>query len=405
LRNNYFVKLIKYIKNVHYIDKKFDKLKDGRVNPTYKTKQVILPVLFGFLLRIKSLNQLNFMLKENEFQNLFVKGTKLPGIDTIRDTLKVLNTDGLYNANKSIIKKAIQNKTFINGTIDGYTAVAIDGTKFFGSYKKCCPKCLTTVIKGKQYYYHSGAVMSTIGDGPKLVIDYELYNPKMDWSRKDEGEINVSKRLLTRVLKDNKSLVDVVFYDALVCNSVWINQCIDMNVDTIVRVKNNNNKCLRKVKALANKSESVAVWDDEKGIEKIEVYERVFNMNDVGRPLRFVKFAIKHPDKRRSQIMIVTTCMEMSLKTIYKMIKARWIIENSIFNNLKNHADLNHCFVHGGKAVEAIISFMFIASNLFQLFKVRRIKNHVPIQIELLRLLFKGMYLLKYESKLIFDTG
>ena len=73
LRNNYFVKLIKYIKNVHYIDKKFDKLKDGRVNPTYKTKQVILPVLFGFLLRIKSLNQLNFMLKENEFQNLFVK--------------------------------------------------------------------------------------------------------------------------------------------------------------------------------------------------------------------------------------------------------------------------------------------------------------------------------------------
>ena len=87
------------------------------------------------------------------------------------------------------------------------------------------------------------------------------------------------------------------------------------------------------------------------------------------------------------------------------MIKARWIIENSIFNNLKNHADLNHCFVHGGKAVEAIIYLMFIASNLFQLFKVRRIKNHVPIQIELVRLLFKGMYLLKYESKLIFDTG
>ena len=176
-------------------------------------------------------------------------------------------------------------------------------------------------------------------------------------------------------------------------------------IDTIVRVKNNNNKSFRKVKALANKSESVAVWDDEKDIEKIEVYERIFNMNDVGQPLRFVKFAIKHPNKRRSQIMIVTTCTGMSLKTIYKMIKARWIIENSIFNNLKNHADLNHCFVHGGKAVEAIIYLMFIASNLFQLFKVRRIKNHVPIQIELVRLLFKGMYLLKYESKLIFDTG
>lgn len=42
----------------------------------------MLPVLFGFLLRIKSLNELNCMLKENEFKNLFPKGTKLPLIDT-----------------------------------------------------------------------------------------------------------------------------------------------------------------------------------------------------------------------------------------------------------------------------------------------------------------------------------
>ena len=128
-------------------------------------------------------------------------------------------------------------------------------------------------------------------------------------------------------------------------------------------------------------------------------------MNDVDQPLRFVKFAIKHPDKRRSQIMIVTTCMEMKLRTLYKMIKARWIIENSIFNNLKNHADLDHCFIHGGNAVEGIISLMFIASNLFQLFKMRRIKNHIFMQIELIRLLFKGLYLLKYDNTLIFDTG
>ena len=91
----------------------------------------------------------------------------MPGIDTVRDTLKVLNTDGLYNANKSIIKKAIQNKTFINGTIDGYTAVAIDGTKFFGSYKKCCPKCLTTVIKGKQYYQASGTDINLLESDTK----------------------------------------------------------------------------------------------------------------------------------------------------------------------------------------------------------------------------------------------
>ena len=128
-------------------------------------------------------------------------------------------------------------------------------------------------------------------------------------------------------------------------------------------------------------------------------------MKGVDRQLRFIKFTTKYEDKRRSQIMIVTTSHEMSLQTLYKMIKARWNIENSVFNNLKNGADLGHCFVYGGNSVEAIISLIFIAFNLFQLFKLKRIKNHVPIQKELIRLLFKGLYLLKYDKRLIFDTG
>jgi len=91
LRDNYFYKLIKYIKNVYHIEAKINKLKDGRINPSYRTCNVILPVLFGFLLRIQSLNQLNCMIKENEFNKLFAKGTKLPLVDTIRDTLKVID--------------------------------------------------------------------------------------------------------------------------------------------------------------------------------------------------------------------------------------------------------------------------------------------------------------------------
>ena len=60
--------------------------------------------------------------------------------------------------------------------------------------------------------------------------------------------------------------------------------------------------------------------------------------------------------------------------------------------------------MHGGNSVEAILYLIFISSNLFQLFKVRRIKNHVKIQKELIRLLLKGLYLLKYDKNLIFNT-
>ena len=405
MRKNYFAKLVRYIKDVYHIERALSKLADGRVNPTYDTAQVVTPLLLGFLLRAQSLNGLGLMIKQGEFQKLFSKGTKLSSVDTMRDTVKVIDLGGLGSMLKSTITKAIRNKVFENGTINGYTVTAIDGTKLFGSYVKRCPKCLSTVIKGKTHYYHSGAVMSTVGGGPKLVIDFEMYSPKIDPTKKDEGEINAAKRLLSRVLDTHRTFVDVVVYDALVCSSSWLNHCIQGKVDTIVRVKKSNNKSLRQVKNLTNKSEPVAVWENEEGIERVCVYEKTFAMSGVEQPLRFVKFTLKCPNKKRSQIMIVTASMDISLETLFKMIKARWNIENCIFNNLKTEAALGHCFVHGGNAVEAILYLLFTAANLFQLFKDRRIKNHVPIQRELVRLLLKGLYMLKHDARLIFDTG
>jgi len=87
-------------------------------------------------------------------------------------------------------------------------------------------------------------------------------------------------------------------------------------------------------------------------------------MDNVEEQLRFVKFALKHKNKKRIQIMIVTTCMDMALKTLFKIIRALWDIENSIFDNLKTEYGLEHCFVHGGKAVEAVLYLIFMASYI-----------------------------------------
>jgi hypothetical protein len=89
MRKNYFSKLVKYIKNVYHIEQGLKKLSNGRVNPTYSTGQVILPVLFGFLLRIQSFNELNLMIKNNEYggphcqdkKSTCVKQCVLPSLD------------------------------------------------------------------------------------------------------------------------------------------------------------------------------------------------------------------------------------------------------------------------------------------------------------------------------------
>ena len=49
-RENYFYKLVNYMKSVYNTEHGLNKLEDGRVNPTYTTAQAVTPVLLGFLL-------------------------------------------------------------------------------------------------------------------------------------------------------------------------------------------------------------------------------------------------------------------------------------------------------------------------------------------------------------------
>ena len=52
---------------------------------------------------------------------------RLPRIDAVRDSLKIIEIKGIEALHHSIIRTSIQNKLVRNGTIDGYKVVAFDG--------------------------------------------------------------------------------------------------------------------------------------------------------------------------------------------------------------------------------------------------------------------------------------
>ena len=407
MRKNYLAKLVKYIKNVFDIEKGLNNLTDGRKNPTFKTKIVVLPVLFAFILRTRSFNELNNCIVENEFKNLLPRGCKLPKIDAIRDTLKVIDVSKIRVILKDTVRKARENKVFTNGTIDGYVVAAIDGTQTYNSDKKSCDKCLKASKKGKkeQRNFHSSVVLSTIGDRARLVLDFEPYRAGVDKAEKDEGELTTAKRLIERTTTDHKGLIDVIVYDAIGCNSEWLNACDEVEVDAIVRVKCNNINSVKEIKKQVNKSEPVLMWKDDASYESVTVYEGFFRMQKGEKELRFVKFRMKSHDKKYTQIMIVTTCIDMKLDTIFRIIRGRQDIENSIFNYLKKECGLEHCYVHGGDAIEAVLCLKFIAANLVRLFYYRRIRKSVVTQVELVRLLKKGLYLIKRGPEYMFSTA
>ena len=247
-RENYFLKLIKYIKNVYHIDRQLEHITDKRLNPTYKTSQIILLVLTSFLLRIQSFNQLNCMIKSGEFHTLTTSNERVPKIDTIRSSLKTVNLNCLRRINKSIITKAVRNKVLDEGTIDGYTVAAIYGTRLFRTEKVHCNDCLYTSNKGKEYYYHECSVMSLIGDNANLVIDYEMAQRKNHDNETSQSEIKTSKNLMNRVVSEHSGLIDVLAYDTLALNALFINECINLNIDAVIRVKKSYILSVKKVK-------------------------------------------------------------------------------------------------------------------------------------------------------------
>jgi len=235
--------------------------------------------------------------------------------------------------------------------------------------------------RGVAHYTHNAAVMSTIGNDPNIALDFEMYRAKINEDEKDEGEFTAALRLLNRVVHEHPGLIDIVVYDALACNSVFIKECRKLGLDAIVRVKKTTNLSLKAVKYATNKKDCVLRFIEDG--YTIEVYESTFYMNDMEDPIRYIKYAKEKKvdgEIKHTQMLIITTCMDMKLESLYRIIRARWDIENKTFNNLKNNANLSQCFVHGGNAVEGVLYLLFIASNIFQLFKIKRLRNSTKIK-------------------------
>lgn len=280
--------------------------------------------LLGFLLRLTSFNELNRYIKAGEFNNIFASETNLPQVDSIRNTLKKTDLEGLRKINNAIVKKAIRNKVFEDGTIEGQVAVAIDGTQILDSKKKKCRSCLTMNKRGVSHYTHNATVLSFIGNVPNIVIDFEMYKAKDNDEEKDEGEFTSALRLLNRVVSEHSGLIDIVTYDALACNSVFIKECKKLGIDAIVRVKKTTNLSLKEVKRETNKTNSVLKFIEDG--HAIEVYESTFYMNDMEEPIRYIKCSKEKKDcdrTERTQMLIITTCMDMKLETLYRMIRSR----------------------------------------------------------------------------------
>lgn len=70
MSKSYLKQLLTYINKVYDIGEKINTLKNKRVKSPVKTSTITFVVLFGFMLQIRSFNQLNHWLKKDKFKKV-----------------------------------------------------------------------------------------------------------------------------------------------------------------------------------------------------------------------------------------------------------------------------------------------------------------------------------------------
>ena len=81
---------MRYVNKVYGVAKSVHKIRDGKKRRSIKTGVVAYLLIHAFALQISSFNKMMVHLEVNKrrFQNLLPKGTRIPKIDALRETVK-----------------------------------------------------------------------------------------------------------------------------------------------------------------------------------------------------------------------------------------------------------------------------------------------------------------------------
>ncbi|WP_227004019.1 transposase [Salicibibacter halophilus] len=391
-------KLLTYVSKVYGIGEKIKRAKDGRKDPDILASTICSILMLGCLWRMPSLNVLDQWVKFGRFKKLF-PGVRLPRVDAVRESLSQYDLEPLQAMHDDTIRKAKRNKVFQQGTMKGRVVVALDGFELFESKVKECDACLTRVIDGETHYYHQGVACMTIGSDPHVILGIDHLHPR-DEKDDDEGELTGGKRLIRNLYEQHHHFADVIVGDALYANAPFINDVRAIGMDAIVRVKNKRLNLVKDALGLFQKRDSDAQWTHEdpepKGKQTkrkqkhihVEAWdEEGFEMGGVPGPVRFLRFretitqnmyqgkTVERVETIKEVWVVTTLGKHVPTKDVWEMIHERWDIENNGFRELKTKWHIHHCFMHHPRAIEAMVMFIMIAFNLFQLYTFRRVKD------------------------------
>ncbi len=281
--------------------------------------------------------------------------------------------------------------------MEGKYLAAFDGTGAYSSDKVKCDCCMVKVHKKTdkrdeyESYYHQAVGVSLIHPEFKQVLPL-CPEPiqKKDGANKNDCERNATKRVLDDLKKEHPRLPLIIAEDALSANAPHIRKINFCGYNYILGVKPGDHKFLFNwIDALDDEDLKTYSTNRLEGIKvkkKVTYNFKFYNgapLNDSNNDLlvNFIDFeeVTETYSKDGSEVIKTTkkkftwvTDLKVTKDNVYKIMtggRARWRIENEVFNTLKNKGyNLEHNFGHGFQNLcNNFIMLMFLAFLMDQL--------------------------------------
>jgi hypothetical protein len=215
---------------------------DARQDPEISPASVFRALLYAFVFRLPSFQQLDADLAHSHLQKWI--GAERPfRDDTLRYSLCGFHLDPLERMLVDVNRRLKRSKAFEPGRVQGHLVAALDGIEVLSSFSRCCENCLQRRVTTKDQagrkieqiqYYHRAVGCQMVHSPVKSFLAIE-------WLRPGEGEETAALRLLSRLPELYGSrFFDILLLDALYAQTPVLQLLHQTGWHTVISLKQNS---------------------------------------------------------------------------------------------------------------------------------------------------------------------
>ena len=338
---------------------------DGRPQGDIAAGDLYWSMLIGQIMRTSSFLGVETLVGSSPRGALHV-GTTF-GDDALAYFTERLDPDITRQAVVQAILRAKRNKAFDETAFIG---LAVDGTTGGRCRQQHCPLCRPYRNQEKETvgYRHHWAMISVVGCGLSLPFDVEPYGP-------GDSEYAASQHLLKRAVANlGPRFAGYVVADGEYATAPFLNTATEIGLPVVARLKGN----VPELFAAAQKrfqsqpprqrfrdgKDRVEIWD----ADDFDPWESL-----TWETVRVIRYRQIKPDGEVVEAYWLTNFSRrrVSGRSLYRMAKSRWEIENQGFNDAKNRHGMEHICHHHPNSLLLQWLITTLALTIERLYRLR----------------------------------